>query len=295
MSSVYHEGEHFIQELMGVREQSNSLSSMIQNEIPLVAAQFLRGLNFCVMTFSLDNQALFSYTPTSKELVSCVVYGLNTFIEVKNNNEIFIDLHKKSFIPSSIMDAISINVGLLGLDFENRMRIRVNGKGKILNNQLQLTVNEVYSNCPKYIHNRKIVDVIEFDKKAYVQEYVELNHECKKLIANSNTFFISSYHMKKGADISHKGGDKGFLKVLSSTQLEFEDYPGNNMYNSLGNIYTNPHVSVLIIDFESNDILHIKGKAKITNNEENEKRLKVIISCNAISIEKNTFFLKYNK
>ncbi len=67
------------------------------------------------------------------------------------------------------------------------------------------------------------------------------------------------------------------------------------MYNSLGNIYTNSTINIIVIDFSNNDILYIKGSAKIIEEENLKKKLKIVIETKEINIEHNSFFLKYNK
>lgn len=286
MKSVYHQGEHYIQELMGVRNKSDSISSMITNNMPNAAAEFLRTLNFSVITFTIDN----------KELHTSVVYSLKPFIEIIKSDEILISLDKKSFVPQSILEANSINIGFIGLVFESKMRIRVNGKGKVINNKLHLKIDEVYANCPKYIHDRKLLGKIDFQKEPRLSRYTKLNQECIEIIENADTFFLSSCHSIKGADVSHKGGQKGFLRVVSNTKLEFDDYPGNNMYNSLGNIHTNPNVTIFVIDFKENRTLHINGEANLIQYEQSaKKKIKVEISCKNITVETNSFSLKYDK
>jgi len=286
MNSVYHDGERYIQEQMEVRDKSDSRSSMIYQEMPVVAAQFLESLNFAVLTFSNSKQELFS----------SVLSDFNSFITILNSKEIVMNLEKSSFIPSDILEEKNLNIGILGLEFENRMRIRVNGKGKIKDNKLHLIIDNVYSNCPKYINDRKIIGKVDFFNNSIIHKYAILEKACKKIIEYSDTFFIASSYENKGADISHKGGKKGFLKILNPTELKFNDFPGNNMYNTLGNIHINPNISILIVDFVNNDILHINGQAKIIDSiEKDKKKLKVVIKCTDISIESNKFTLKYNK
>jgi predicted pyridoxine 5'-phosphate oxidase superfamily flavin-nucleotide-binding protein len=284
--SVYHSGEHFIQDQMGVRHKSDSLSSMIKKDMPVVAAQFLENIHFSVMTFELKNKTLFS----------AVVFDIKPFIQIVNSNEILINLDKKSFIPQDIMDGKGLVVGFLGLEFETRMRIRINGKGSIQNNTLHLIIDEVYSNCPKYITNRKLMDKIDFDEKPTFNQYNKLNDRCKNIIQNANTIFLASSHEEKGADISHKGGKEGFLNILSPSQLELHDYVGNNMYNTLGNIHTNENISIIIIDFIHNDVVHINGTANTIEELKNGKKtLKTLIKITQVSIESNVFSLKYDK
>jgi hypothetical protein len=284
MNNIFHEGEHHIQEIMGVRENSDALSSMIRNTIPRVASDFLEKLNFSAIVISTSKDDLFSTT----------VYNTKQFITIININTICINLEKHSFMPDYFFEKKELNIGMIGLDFNQTMRIRINGKGIIKDNELYININEIYSNCPKYIKKRVLNKELKTVKKQTFIETNELNNDITKVINNIDTFFLSSSNNEKGLDISHKGGEKGFLKILSNTQLEFLDMPGNNLYNSLGNIYTNPYINIFFIDFENNNTYNIVAKAKINEEiKENKKYLKITITCLDILINKNSFQLDY--
>ena len=78
--------------------------------------------------------------------------------------------------------------------------------------------------------------------------------------------------------------------------MEFDDFPGNNMFNTLGNIHKNSNINIMIIDFSNNDVLHINGTASILEEIQNKsKKLILSVHCTKISIESNSFVLKYNK
>ena len=175
------------------------------------------------------------------------------------------------------------------------MRIRINGKANIVDNKIIVSIDEAYANCPKYIKKR-IHN--EFEKKNAYKHLIhesKITEEFKKVLSNSDTFFLSSSHKEKGADISHKGGKKGFVKVISNTEIEFIDMPGNNLYNSLGNIYANSLVNLLFIDFINNDTYLIIGKASINEVfKNNKKSLKITINCNNIIKNSNSFLLNFN-
>ncbi|WP_072682655.1 pyridoxamine 5'-phosphate oxidase family protein [Arcobacter sp. LA11] len=284
MSSIYHEGEYYIQEKMGVRKDSDSLSSMIRDTIPSVAANFLKTLNFSVLVISSNE----------KDLFSTVVYDINSFIEIKSHNEILIKLNNHSYIPEDFFNIETLNIGFIGLDFEQALRIRINGKAKLKDNQLFVTIEEIYSNCPKYIQRRVLKKQLERVEAQVTTNLNKIKDDINTIISNSDTFFLGSFHKIKGLDISHKGGKRGFVNVLSSKQLSFEDRPGNNLYNSLGNIHTNPYISMFFIDFKRNNTYHIKGKAEIEEIVINEKkRLRVIIEINNITKNLNSFLLNY--
>lgn len=79
-----------------------------------------------------------------------------------------------------------------------------------------------------------------------------LKDEYKKMIKNSN-FLIISTLSNKYPDTSVKCGFKGFVKILDSKNIEWEDYDGNRMFRTIGNILKNKFVSLLFFDLNNPD------------------------------------------
>ena len=63
--------------------------------------------------------------------------------------------------------------------------------------------------------------------------------------------------------IQHRGGPKGFVKVLDTKRIGFIDFRGNMQYISVGNIQTNNNVSLIMIDYPAKARLKILAKATI--------------------------------
>jgi predicted pyridoxine 5'-phosphate oxidase superfamily flavin-nucleotide-binding protein len=285
MNEVFHEGEYRLQELMGVRQSSDALASMVKDTIPQIAKDFLINLKFCVITLSKQED----------DLTSAVIYDMDSFISIIGDKAIDISLRNSSFIDTDYFKENEFSIGFLGLDFEKAMRIRINGLAKINNNTLRIFVNEVYSNCPKYIIRRIYKSNLKEKLIQNVQNYPKLTTEIMDMISQVDTFFLSSLHKDKGADISHRGGNKGFLKVISSNEIQFDDKPGNNLYNTLGNIYTNSIVNILLIDFENNNTYLILARASFTKIYEDEKYiLRITLSCSNIIKNTNSFLMDYS-
>ncbi len=105
-----------------------------------------------------------------------------------------------------------------------------------------------------------------------------LNHMFKEAIDDSTAyviegqkfFFIATSSKDGACDCSFRGteeDDSGQLLqsvfVESPKKLIFPDYSGNHIYNSLGNMISNPNIGILFIDFKSAFRLRINGSAKI--------------------------------
>ena len=82
-------------------------------------------------------------------------------------------------------------------------------------------------------------------------------------IGAADTFFVASAHSERGVDVSHRGGNPGFVEVLDERTLRVPDYAGNSMFNTLGNFVANPRAGLLFIDFDANRTLQLVGTAEI--------------------------------
>jgi hypothetical protein len=82
-------------------------------------------------------------------------------------------------------------------------------------------------------------------------------------IARADTFFIASQHARTGLDASHRGGQPGFVDVVDAAHLAWPDYVGNMMFQTLGNLTSDPRAGLLFVDFASGDVLQLTGRASV--------------------------------
>jgi predicted pyridoxine 5'-phosphate oxidase superfamily flavin-nucleotide-binding protein len=90
-------------------------------------------------------------------------------------------------------------------------------------------------------------------------------------IQNRDSFYLASIGVKEFPYIQHRGGPKGFLKVLDSKRVGFIDFTGNKQYVSVGNIATNNNVSLIMIDYPSRTRLKIFAKAEVVELKDNQE------------------------
>jgi predicted pyridoxine 5'-phosphate oxidase superfamily flavin-nucleotide-binding protein len=153
-------------------------------------------------------------------------------------------------------------LGLLVIDPRTRQRLRLNGRGMLADDGIFLRADAVYGNCPKYIQTRRIVADSE-PRAASAERMSALDARQRSWIASADTFFIASFDADGGADASHRGGPPGFVRVLDARRLAFDDRPGNNLFNTLGNLVRNPRAGLLFVDFGSGDVLQLTGRTEL--------------------------------
>ncbi len=82
-------------------------------------------------------------------------------------------------------------------------------------------------------------------------------------IANQDSFYMASIGENGFPYIQHRGGPRGFLKVLDAKRLGFIDFKGNMQYISVGNIGNLEKVSIIMVDYPSKTRLKLYATAEI--------------------------------
>ena len=70
-----------------------------------------------------------------------------------------------------------------------------------------------------------------------------LTNRDRHFIKERDTFFMATVGENGWPYIQHRGGPKGFLKILDERTLGFADYQGNRQYISVGNLRANDRVA----------------------------------------------------
>lgn len=84
-----------------------------------------------------------------------------------------------------------------------------------------------------------------------------------EFIAARDSFYLGTVNENGWPYVQHRGGSKGFLRVLNPTTLVFADYRGNRQLLSTGNLSVNNRVSLFLMDYPSRTRLKILGHAKV--------------------------------
>lgn len=98
------------------------------------------------------------------------------------------------------------------------------------------------------------------EKEIYIDGLTESEID---FIAQRDSFYMATVGENGYPYIQHRGGSKGFLKVLDAKRLGFMDFKGNMQYISVGNLATNNKVSLFLMDYPAKARLKILATAEI--------------------------------
>jgi uncharacterized protein len=250
----FHSGEIAVQERAGVRDIAEDVGEGIVDHLPPGASEFLERRQMAVLG-TVDNRG---------NVWASVVTGDPGFIETVDDRTLKIAAPISSSDPIVRNLASEAHAALFAPDFVASRRVRVNGRGVIKDGAIYIATDEVYGNCRRYLQERIFIGKREIpaaDQKARVA--TALSASARAQISRADTFFIATDNPGRGADVSHKGGNPGFVRIIDQRRIAYPDYNGNSMFNTLGNLTTNPHAGLLFIDFDSGRTLQLTGRASI--------------------------------
>lgn len=245
----FHDGELAVQRLAGVRREAGRLAGMLgEPHLDGGIRSFLADRELAVIT-ARDHDHRLWISP---------LRGSPGFLQVHDGN-LTVTLAPQEGDPLWRLPA-GQPVGLIAIEFATRRRMRVNGTlVQAGPDELEIEVDQAFGNCPKYIQQRTVEPAAEASVAGSVRRD-RLSAEDGALIARADTFFLGTVHPNRGADASHRGGTPGFVRVDDS-QLWWPDYPGNNMFNSLGNLAVDDAAALLFLDFAEGRALQVSGTA----------------------------------
>jgi len=108
--------------------------------------------------------------------------------------------------------------------------------------------------------------------KAYAQRIEEgfpdsVTPELAAFIAEMDTAFLGTANAQGAPYIQHRGGPKGFIKVIDARTLGFADYRGNRQYITLANLSENDRAYLFLLDPARKQRIKMWGRARVVEND----------------------------
>ncbi len=252
-STGFHAGEAAVQQRAGVTAEAELLRHMVEpTELRGGHVRFLAKRTLAAIT-ARDRDGV---------LWISLLAGPPGFLEATSPDTVTIRTTPVLGDPLHDLDAPR-PAGLIVIEPATRRRIRINGTLTHLEpDTMFIRVEQAYGNCPQYIQRRTLTYQDPATPIPTVRCGTTLDASDAELISAADTFFLGSTHPEQGNDASHRGGPAGFVHV-EGNDLVWPDYPGNNLFNSFGNLAVDPTAAVVFADFDNGRTLHLSGTATV--------------------------------
>lgn len=262
-TSAFHPGERAVQQRLGVADKLDHVGrQVIRDFMPDQHREFFAQLPFLIAG-CVDAQG----QPWASVLV-----GQPGFVSSPDQHHLRIQAQPPAGDPLHATLATGAAIGLLGIEPHTRRRNRMNGiVQQIAAEGFTVEVTQSFGNCPKYIQARTPSFVPDKGASKRERRGDRLDDAMRRLAGSADTLFIATAFTgcdavpahQRGADVSHRGGKPGFVRVDDERTLTMPDFVGNYFFNTLGNLTVNPRAGLLFIDFSNGDLLYLAVDADI--------------------------------
>ena len=265
---TYHAGSRAVQDRVGVRDIADHVGQIVGQDIRPVAVAFLEQQPMLVLG---------AVDPVSGAVWASLLTGESGFVRATGPRRISVTGGVRADDPlTTALRTPDTPVGTIALDPRTRRRMRLNGRSRPTARGLAIEAEQIFSNCPKYLQRRESYETVD-RAAAPARQGVELTPEQREFIESSDTFFLASVH-EHGADASHRGGNPGFVRATSPSELSWRDYPGNSMFLTLGNLTVDPRAGLLFLDWASGSVLQLTGTARTEFDRDGERTVRFTVA-----------------
>lgn len=258
----FHSGEQAVQARLGVQARMLDVGRrVIRPYMPDQHRAFFAQLPF-VLVGSIDRLG----RPWASVLV-----GEPGFMRSPDATHLEIAAHPTPGDP--LLEGLSPGapLGFLGIELHSRRRNRMNGRVEsVAEGCLRVAVEQTVGNCPQYIQGRE-TEWVRDARQNLPRDSValeRLDDAALALVRAADTLFVATRAPADGAhagsaDVSHRGGRSGFVRVEDDRTLLVPDFTGNFLFMTFGNLQLDPRAGVLFIDFATGDLLTLTGRAEV--------------------------------
>ena len=94
-----------------------------------------------------------------------------------------------------------------------------------------------------------------------------VTQELEDFLSEVDSIYFATANVDGRPYIQHRGGPKGFLKVLDDRTLAFADFVGNRQYISLGNLSENNQAFLFLMDYATQTRIKVWGTAEVIEDD----------------------------
>lgn len=95
----------------------------------------------------------------------------------------------------------------------------------------------------------------------------EIDDDLAAFLAVQDSLFLATATADGQPYIQHRGGPKGFVRILDKNTIAFADYSGNRQYITQGNLAENPRAHIFVMDYAHRRRVKIWGEARVVDDD----------------------------
>jgi predicted pyridoxine 5'-phosphate oxidase superfamily flavin-nucleotide-binding protein len=132
---------------------------------------------------------------------------------------------------------------------------------------------QIYSSDVAFSPAVKSIQARKGSRKGYAQVEqhggwrTEVDENLTAFLAEINSLYFATASADGQPYIQHRGGPKGFVKILDSKTLAFADYSGNRQFITQGNLSENPKAHIFLMDYAHRRRVKIWGEARVVEDD----------------------------
>ncbi|MET0710680.1 MAG: pyridoxamine 5'-phosphate oxidase family protein [Tardiphaga sp.] len=136
-----------------------------------------------------------------------------------------------------------------------------------------MTETHTYSSDVAFSPAVKAIQARKGSRRGYAQVEenggwrTEIDDNLEAFLAETNSLFLATASADGQPYMQHRGGPKGFVKILDKQTLAFADYGGNRQYITQGNLAENPKANIFIMDYAHRRRVKLWGEARVVEDD----------------------------
>jgi predicted pyridoxine 5'-phosphate oxidase superfamily flavin-nucleotide-binding protein len=136
-----------------------------------------------------------------------------------------------------------------------------------------MSASQAYPSDVAFTPAVKAVQVRKGSREAYARVEqsggwrTEIDEPLAAFLAEANSMYLATASADGQPYIQHRGGPKGFIRILDKNTLAFADYGGNRQYITQGNLSENPKATLFLMDYAHRRRVKIWGEARVIEDD----------------------------
>ncbi|HTO60771.1 MAG TPA: pyridoxamine 5'-phosphate oxidase family protein [Bradyrhizobium sp.] len=136
-----------------------------------------------------------------------------------------------------------------------------------------MTDTQTYSSDVAFTPAVKTIQSRKGSREAYARVEqqggwrTEIDENLAAFLAGTDSFYLATASRDGQPYIQHRGGPKGFVRVLDQQTIAFADYGGNRQFITQGNLSENPKAHIFVMDYAHRRRVKIWGEARVVEDD----------------------------